>query len=573
MNATIFDSIKKYITPSTTQTVEPVKGDTLTTFGKVIFILIVIIIFILLINLGMYLVNYWGSSSQNIPIYLISGISNGYTPTTIIQNPKKNPDTYILRSNNRNYGTEFTWSIWLYVKDIVANGNPNSFQNIFNKGNNQYDSITGIATINNAPGLYLSKDTNTLRIIMDTIEPNSNIANNYTDITNIPLGKWFHLAIRLQDRNLDTYVNGIIATRLYLINVPKQNYDTLYVCQNGGFSGNFSDLFYYNYSLPIHEIQTLIMNGPGLVYSKVHIETETSTLSRSKINNYLSPLWYFGENSTPIDLSFNILNPPKLLDTPQTKVVKPEGNKLPKLNTPLNTPLNTDATTDIERSKNNGLIVKPVLEEKATVGFVEKTIKEIIKAIPFSLNSLLFSTDLTDMMSGDVRALDKHNIDCCGNAINTFQYINPGDGTFNYNYMCNNPKGGGMTNLITKSTNFTDTIGSTFDLAKQEVQCPENSVLSQFQLTNNTSLGNEDTATQLQYQYKCLEPNDPSTQPLTCRNINTPSYRMNKDNEYLAKSNITCQANEALSGFKYVLTDNSTKYHYNYTCCKTPYSS
>ena len=543
------------------------------TLEKIVFIFVILIIFIILLNLAYYFINYFSSSSQNIPIYLLNGVNNGYSPITIIQNPDTNPDTYILRSNNRNNGTEFTWSLWLYVNDIVSNSKPNTFQNIFNKGNNQYDAITGISTINNAPGLYLSKNTNSLRVIMDIFTSNINNANNYADITNIPLKKWFHIIIRLNNRNIDIYINGIVTENLYLINVPKQNFDNIYICQNGGFSGNLSNLFYYNYSLSIIEIQNLVNNGPGLNYSNINLQTDTSTLKRSSINNYLSPAWYVIEDlNRNIDLSLNIINNNKF-NKPVVIVPQSLPIFINKLNN--NTISNNSTLNDISNNNlvENGLIQKTITPLSSTVSQSQPTIMQIIKALPFSLNPFIFSTNFTDMMNGDVRALDQHNIDCYGNAINSFQYINPGNGTFNYNYMCDNPNGGSINKIISNSTSFTNTTGSTLDLVNQDVQCPSNSVLSQFQLFNNTPLGSESSATQFQYKYKCLVPSDTSTQPLTCRNVSTPFTSMNANSQFLDKSNIKCNASEALSGFKYVLSNDSTQYQYQYTCCQTPYSS
>jgi len=621
------NTINKIVAPG--PTIAKGVGDfwgNLGSFWKLIFILITVIIFVLIINLGIYLITYWGSTSQNIPVYLTNGVSNGYTANSIIQNPKTNPDTYVLRSNNRYGGTEFTWSIWLNVKDIVSNGKPNTFQNIFNKGNNQYDPITGIATINNAPGLYLSKETNTLRIIMDTIVPNPTTANNYTDITNIPLGKWFHLAIRLQDRNLDTYVNGIIATRLYLVDVPKQNFDTIYVCQNGGFSGNYSDLFYFNYALSVYSIQKLVMDGPGLNYSKVHIQSETSTLSRSATDNYLSPLWYFGEISSQIDLSYNGINIPKRPPVPPEAPASPEA-PAPPASTQYESPeltaalIASDKMTQEAKDKTSGLdttagAIGEVLsaEEKAVIiqeaeqaGVSEKTAKlteektaqvieetkqkadatlqklttdtstsdrnivDIIKAVAFAIGSL-FSTKPDDIMGGDVRALNKHNIDCSGNAINSFQYIDLADKTINYKYRCSMPNGGNLSEVKPYSTKFTETTGSTIDLGKQSedpVQCPANSVLSQFKLVTDP----ETTGTQLKYEYKCLEgPANSTLDPLQCNIRSTDIYKANRKSTSLGRANIKCFDNEALSGFKYVSLNNASEYRYDYTCCKTAYA-
>jgi hypothetical protein len=78
---------------------------------------------------------------------------------------------------------------------------------------------------------------------MDTVTNN----NNYLDVTNIPLKKWFHLAIRIQNTVMDVYINGVITARKVLAEVPKQNYNNVNVGYNSGFSGQLSNLCYYSH--------------------------------------------------------------------------------------------------------------------------------------------------------------------------------------------------------------------------------------------------------------------------------------------------------------------------------------
>jgi hypothetical protein len=410
---------------------------------------------------------------------------------------------------------------------------------------------------------------------MDTVSPNPKTDNKHSDITNIPLGKWFHVIIRLQNRTLDTYINGIITSRLYLINVPKQNYDPIHICNNSGFFGDYSDLSYFNYALPITKIQSMVHTGPRLSYSEQHIQSSNSTLSRGSTNNYLSPLWYFNGNASDYEIT------PPDEETTTTTTTNGKDKDTAKTNLPANS---GDVFVDEHKINNEnydasgnlvekGIVLTNQDSLKEDVGKAEATVTELRQdSIPFSLNDTRFSTPFSSLMGGDVRALDNHNIDCGNTSINSFNYNNPGDGTFNYKYSCNNVGGGTLntTDFLPTSTMFSDTTGKVTDLKTQKVECENNSVLSQFKLVNNTAIGDEKNASQLQYQYKCLKSNEPK--PLTCRTLNTSSSSTTDNSRFLSKANIKCNPNEALSGFQYV-NDGSNKFHYSYTCCSTAYST
>jgi hypothetical protein len=133
---------------------------------------------------------------------------------------------------------------------------------VFSKGDGNLDSNTNLSTVNNGPGVYISPMDNKLHIIMNTVS--STDQNTTIDIDNIPIQKWFHVALRLQNTVLDVYVNGVVVNRLLLNNTPKQNYGNVYVCQNGGFSGKLSNLRYYSRELNVFEINNIVSSGPNM---------------------------------------------------------------------------------------------------------------------------------------------------------------------------------------------------------------------------------------------------------------------------------------------------------------------
>ncbi len=245
--------------------------------GKFAFILFVLFIFIILLRLGISLVS-WLVMPSSSP-HLIDGMVDAKQQLVFPQDPDLNNSVTILRSMNANDGIEFTWSVWIYIDDLEYNRG--KFRHIFHKGNEQIGD-NGMNFPNNAPGLYLAPNLNTLVVVMNTYQT----INQEILIPDIPLNKWVNVIIRCENTKLDVYINGTITRSMNLIGVPKQNYGDVFVAMNGGFSGNISNLWYYNYALGTAAIQNLARSGPNLKF------TGSSALLQ-KNPDYLSLRWYF----------------------------------------------------------------------------------------------------------------------------------------------------------------------------------------------------------------------------------------------------------------------------------------
>jgi len=262
------------------------RGNSLTSFlesnslvAKFAFILVVIFGFIILLKFGIYIVAYFLSASKSP--HLINGMVDAKNAIVIAQDPSNNQAVTIYRSVNENVGLEFTWSVWVYINSLqYLQG---QYRHIFYKGNSNLAS-NGLNFPNNAPGLYLAPDTNSLVVIMNTFD----VINEEITIPDIPLNKWLNVIIRCQNNVLDVYINGTIARSLQLSSVPKQNYGDVYVAMNGGFDGYISNLWYYNYALGSSAIQSISSNGPNTRVSG----TNGMNL---KNPNYLSLRWFFND--------------------------------------------------------------------------------------------------------------------------------------------------------------------------------------------------------------------------------------------------------------------------------------
>jgi hypothetical protein len=291
--------------------------------AKFVFLILVLLAFLALLYLGIQLIAYFTQPSGSP--YLVYGLLPGTTSATITQDPTKTGSIPVLRSNNATTGIEFTWSVWLFVDplnsatdDAVSDSNAKAvkYHTIFVKGDGKPSKVFpyGINQPNNGPGVYLYREltnssgadstlnTNVLKILIDTVQAPSSVPSatsagidaqpfanqsEIIDIKGIPIDKWFYLVIRCTNTYIDVYINGVIAQRLQLTSVPKQNSNNVNVCTNGGFSGNLSNLQYFNYALSAIQINSIFSAGPNLTPSSF-----MSNASKASNPQYLSSSWY-----------------------------------------------------------------------------------------------------------------------------------------------------------------------------------------------------------------------------------------------------------------------------------------
>jgi hypothetical protein len=271
------------------------------------FLLGVLIFFSILFYVGSKLVYYFLSPSETP--FLISGMKDATEALTISQNLGQKTTIPILRSVNEYGGVEFTYSFWIYVNNVNYNETID-YKHVFNKGSSpssQGEGGSGLFGPNNAPGVYLYNGKKNISdnlmtnypvlgmlVRLNVFHNNESVNKPYYDdiyVDAIPIKKWVGVIIRVTSQNIcDIYINGTLTKRHKLSNIVKQNYDNLYVNYNGGFSGNLSDLKYYNYAVGTLEIDSLTARGPNLKVKS------NSNIEKAK-PQYLSTHWYFNDTS------------------------------------------------------------------------------------------------------------------------------------------------------------------------------------------------------------------------------------------------------------------------------------
>lgn len=148
-------------------------------------------------------------------------------------------------------GYKFTYSFWIYFKNMPENGNWKS----------SFDEFYFILYRFGSPNVLYYPKGNVLRIFMSYKDEESDISKDYIDVTDLNLQKWHNVVITLDNKNLDIYINGDIYSSLKLKNVPFiYNRPLLIGHKNSNFNGHIAKLEYYNDILDHNQIKSLYEN-------------------------------------------------------------------------------------------------------------------------------------------------------------------------------------------------------------------------------------------------------------------------------------------------------------------------
>ena len=235
------------------------------------------LVYITLIGLAIILILFFIYSTyrsyknyKRVSPYLIDGITDG----TVAQ---KFSASKVIPPSDSNYGTEFTYSFWIFIKDTnfsstnttCSKSGSTPLLHIFHKGSNDYITNNGSTDGNvyypllQMPGVWLYPNTNKLNIRFNTYQ---NVVET-ADIGNIPLNMWVNITIILIGSSIDIYVNGNLKKRTKLSGVPKINYGDFYTSNWGGFQGYLSKLRYFNYAVQPFMIDQMFNQGPSQIFA------------------------------------------------------------------------------------------------------------------------------------------------------------------------------------------------------------------------------------------------------------------------------------------------------------------
>jgi hypothetical protein len=155
----------------------------------------------------------------------------------------KTIDSSLFKLNHHYNGVTFTNTFWLYIQDLNYN-----FMNekmIYEK-----DKMR----------VYLAKVSNDIIIEMPIYDSKT---VEKIIVKNVPIQKWVQIAIIIENRNVDVWVNDVLYSSKLLSNMPKIDDSLpLYVNRNGGFGGYISKFYFYDKPLSKRFIQFMFSFGP-----------------------------------------------------------------------------------------------------------------------------------------------------------------------------------------------------------------------------------------------------------------------------------------------------------------------
>lgn len=208
-------------------------------------------------------------------------------------------------------GTErnsYNYNFWVYINDYDYRSGEDKC--LLFKGL-KTDSVHNLDT-NENPGVYLLKNTNTLRVLInletkydlddescsnrneERDEDNSNeiaisssdpLANNlivnetfvghhsndniksgcdHCDIKHFPLQKWVSVNVAVTNNVLDVSIDGKLVKSCVLTGSPKVNDNDLLLCPEGGFNGFVSNLKASSKAISVEDIEKIYKRGPTL---------------------------------------------------------------------------------------------------------------------------------------------------------------------------------------------------------------------------------------------------------------------------------------------------------------------
>jgi hypothetical protein len=188
-------------------------------------------------------------------VLLLDGALIGTNKQVFIQDPKSKNSKTLNWSNNQKGGIEFTYSWWMFV-DEYKNATDTNSGMVFLKGylKDPNPSVTFCPKVE----VFREVADNVMRISFNTFQNEEHIK-----ITNLPIKKWYHCVLTIQNQTARVYINGKIFTSQRLNSVLRQNYGPLTIGGSGGFSGLISSLKYYTYSLSPTDILGITTTGPN----------------------------------------------------------------------------------------------------------------------------------------------------------------------------------------------------------------------------------------------------------------------------------------------------------------------
>jgi len=192
---------------------------------QLVWMIVAIVAFIILV----YVLSLLFSGTTTLSTYAAATV-----PTII-------PEKSITEATALNYG----YSIWIYIENwsYAYGGSPKP---VFSRGAN--------------PMVALGSVDNTLTTSIKLADGNTATCV----VPNIPLQKWTNIIVTLNDKSLDTYLNGKLAKTCVLASPPATVASgDVKLTPNGGFAGFTARFKYWGSAVNPQQAWNVYKEGPG----------------------------------------------------------------------------------------------------------------------------------------------------------------------------------------------------------------------------------------------------------------------------------------------------------------------
>ena len=251
--------------------VDPQGNHQPTLANQLLLVVVATLIFLLVYKIIQAIVDQVRADREGKP-YLVPATKDAQRALRIEQNPLNPNSSNVIelrRSRNEHDGLEFTYSWWTFISDY--NYKKGEWKNVFFKGNSTSWPLR-------APGVWLHPTENTMYVYMNSYGD----IQNEVSIPNIPVGKWFHTSLIVEQNRMSIYINGYLKERKMLVGIARQNFGDVWINAFGGFSGYLSRMRYYDYAVELSQVQADVTNGPDMELP----------YSEQQQPPYLAPYWW-----------------------------------------------------------------------------------------------------------------------------------------------------------------------------------------------------------------------------------------------------------------------------------------
>lgn len=141
-----------------------------------------------------------------------------------------------------------------YVRDSMGNGKCY----LFNKEKPLVDNKDGVSWTKTGGNSFTMSPYENPSILQDD--------NSTVIVENVPLQRWFHLVIVVNNLSVEVYVDGKLYKTLILQSNIKRSGGSLYSGLSGGYDGMINELRYFPYPLRYIDVYNMYARGPTPFY-------------------------------------------------------------------------------------------------------------------------------------------------------------------------------------------------------------------------------------------------------------------------------------------------------------------